>query len=94
MTKNERETLNKYLNKKFPQVFYLDGNEEIVFFDSVVAGLCSRLLSFSKIKNVKIPLIDEEINQILDNNINEDGVVEYKLLLLKTVNIIEEYVKK
>lgn len=93
MNKYERETLKRYLNKEFPKIFYSDGNEEIVFFDAIVAGFCSRLLSFSRIKNLNTPLIDDEINSIIQKNIDKEGVLEYKALLFETVKIIESYIK-
>ena len=94
MKKNERDILKKFLNKEFPKIFYLDGNEEIVFFDSIIAGLCSRLLVFSSIKNIKKPLLDDEINTIIENNIDKEGVLEYKTILYETIKVIENYIKK
>ena len=95
MKKNEREILKEFLNKKdFPKIFYLEGNEEIVFFDSIIAGLCSRLLSSSRIKNiVNVPLLDDEIDTIIKNNIDKEGVLEYKTLLFETIKIIENILK-
>ena len=94
MTKHEREILKKYLNKEFPKIFYLDGNEEIVFFDSIIAGLCSRLLSYSSIKNINVPLLDDEISSIIEKNLDQNGVIEYKILLFDTLKIIENNIKK
>ena len=65
MTKHEREILKKYLNKEFPKIFYLDGNEEIVFFDSII-----------------------------EKNLDQNGVLEYKILLFDTIKIIENNIKK
>lgn len=96
MKKIEKEILKKYMNKKFPKAFYLKGNEEIVFLDSIIAGLCSRLLGHSSIKNIKninirIPLLDDEINSIIEKNIEAEGVLEFQMLLFETIKIIEKY---
>ena len=52
---------------------------EIVFFDSIIAGLCSRLLSYSSIKNINVPLLDDEISSIIEKNLDQNGVLEYKI---------------
>ena len=87
---NEKKLLKKYLNNSFPQIFYNDGNEEIVFLDSFIAGYCSQLLHFSKPKNIPEKLIDEKDLELIDNNIHADGVREYKELLLGVVKIIQK----
>ena len=81
------------ISKQTQLVIIKYGNEEIVFFDAIVAGFCSRLLSFSRIKNLNTPLIDDEINSIIQKNIDKEGVLEYKALLFETVKIIESYIK-
>lgn len=44
LSRQEKVLLKTFVNKKFPAVFYLDGNESIVELDAQIAGQCYRLL--------------------------------------------------
>lgn len=93
MKKNERAILKQYLKKDFPNIFYNDGYEELVFIDSIIAGYCSQLLHLFIPKNVPNPLVSDDIMKLIDDNIENEEVKKFKNIFILTIEIIERYSK-
>ena len=93
LSRQEKVLLKTFVNKKFPAVFYLDGNESIVELDAQIAGQCYRLLGGWRLKKMPCDMVSEEGKEILERNANNDEVRNYCILLNEVVSILNKYRK-
>ena len=93
LSRQEKVLLKTFVNKKFPAVFYLDGNESIVELDAQIGGECYRLLGGWRLKKMPGDMVSEEDKEILERNANNDEVRNYCILLNEVVSILNKYRK-
>lgn len=94
LKKEEKKILKEFISKKFPEVFYKDGNQEIVFLDAAIAGYVTNVLHYRKIKKIHKCWIFEEENDIIKKNIEDPEVKEFFELLMRVLEILDKHVKK
>ncbi len=93
LSKQEKALLKAFVDKKFPTIFYQDGNESMIELDAQIAGQCCRLLGGWRLKYNPNDWVPEEDKKILENNLNNDEVKNYYELLTAVLSILNKYKK-